>query len=222
MTNKVKALFNTWAGTERGERMAQGHDVLVKHILEMWKDDEVQNLLDVGCGNGRALQMAIEHGAKHVSGADISDNMIAQAQKNLSQGDFYNTPMQDLSCWQDDTFTHIISIEALYYLEQPIEGVKELRRVLRHSGKIAIAIDYYKESKGTHSWSDALGFELTLLSAQEWVDLFKSAGFDNVEASRIHRTEGVKRKEDFEASPFFTSYELYKDYVASGALLLSN
>ncbi len=219
--NQVKELFNTWAGTERGERMAQGHDVLVKHILEMWQGGEMQHLLDVGCGNGRALKMALEYGVQKVAGADLSDGMITEAKKNIPNGDFQNTPMQDLSYWEDDTFTHIISIEALYYLKEPLEGLKELRRVLQHNGKIAVAIDYYKESKGTHSWPDALGFELTLLSSDEWVQLFHEAGFEGVKASRIVRASYTKA-EDFIPSPYAPSYELYMDYIRSGALLLAN
>lgn len=222
MVNQVKELFNSWAGTERGEKMAKGHDVLVSHILDLWRGEEIGTLLDVGCGNGRALMMAKAAGAKHLIGVDMSDKMIATAQQNIPEAQLYNTPMQDLNMLEDNSSSHIISIEALYYLSNPIDGLKELRRVLKSDGKIAVAIDYYKESKGTHSWSAALGFDLSLLSADEWVGLFQQAGFKNVSASRILRTETIKTQEEFEPSTFFTSYELYQDYIASGALLLSN
>ncbi|MEZ5015794.1 MAG: class I SAM-dependent methyltransferase [Flavipsychrobacter sp.] len=222
MANKVKELFNSWAGAERGERMAAGHDVLVEHILQLWKGDDIEALLDVGCGNGRALTLAKAIGAKHLIGVDLSDKMIETAKQNLPEAQFYNTPMQELHMLADNSCSHIMSIEALYYLQQPIDGLKELSRVLMPDGKIAIAIDFYKESIGTHSWSAALGFELSLLSADEWVALFHEAGFKGVTASRIHRTENIKTEEAFDPSPFFTSYAMYQDYINAGALLLSN
>lgn len=222
MSASVKQLFDSWAGTERGERMAKGHDVLVEQILNKWRNNNITSLLDAGCGNGRALQMAKERGAQQLSGIDLSDKMIAEAKRNLPEATLYVTPMQDLSMWEDDTFSHIMSVEALYYLTNPLEGLKELRRVLKPDGRIAVAIDYYKESKGTHSWSDALNFDMTLYSERTWVELFKEAGFEDIASSRILRMENLRSEDEFEPSPFFPSYELYQDYIASGALLLAN
>lgn len=222
MSESVKQLFDSWAGTERGERMAKGHDVLVEDILNRWRNNDIKNILDAGCGNGRALMMAKDRGAKQLAGIDLSDKMIAEAKQNLPEASLHVAQMQDLSMWEDDTFSHIMSVEALYYLSDPLKGLQELRRVLKPNGRIAVAIDYYKESKGTHSWSEALNFDLTLYSERTWVELFKEAGFEDVSSSRILRMENIKPEDEFEPSPFFPSYELYQDYIASGALLLAN
>lgn len=222
MAKEIKELFDSWAGTKRGERMATGHDVLVNHILYNWKNDDIESILDAGCGNGRALWLAKQEGAKKLSGVDLSDKMIAEAQKNLPEADLHVGPMQELSFWNDDTFSHIISIEAINYLANPLDALKELHRVLRSDGKIAIAIDYYKESKGVHAWGDAMPFDMQLLSEQGWVELFKQAGFEGVSASRILRLDSGKTKEEFEPSEFFPNYELYAAYIKDGALLLAN
>lgn len=222
MVDSIKELFNSWAGTERGERMATGHDVLVKQIFVKWRNEDIPFILDAGCGNGRALMTAKEKGAQKLAGIDVSEQMIVEAKKNLPEAELYVTPMQELKMWGDDTFSHIMSIEALYYLQDPLEGLKELRRVLKPDGKIAVAIDYYGESKGSHSWADALPFDITLLNEREWVALFKEAGFDDIASSRILRMEHIKTEEEFEPSSFFPNYEAYQDYIASGALLLSN
>lgn len=220
--NKVKQLFDSWAGTKRGEQMATGHDVLVKHILKMWDGDDMQNVLDVGCGNGRALAMAYEAGASNLSGIDLSENMIEEARKLLPNADLQVGTMENLSHWKEGAFSHVLSIEAIYYLADPLMALQEIHRVLRPDGKLAIAIDYYTESKASHVWKDALGFDITMLSEQEWVDLCHDAGIKGVKASRIKRTEGIKTKDKFEVSAFFPAYELYEDYIASGALLLAN
>lgn len=222
MAKDVKGLFDTWAGTERGERMASGHDVLVLHILDMWHNDTIESILDAGCGNGRALWLAKQAGAKKLTGVDMSDKMISEAKRNLPEADLHVGGMEDLNKWQENAFSHIMSIEAIYYLDNPLAALKEFRRVLNDSGKIAIAIDYYGESKGTHAWSSAMPFDIQLLSEKEWLSLIQQAGFNDVSASRIIRTENIKTKEEFEPSDFFPSYEMYEAYIADGALLLSN
>lgn len=222
MMNKVQQVFDSWAGTERGERMATGHDVLVNHILNSWQGSNMSHLLDAGCGNGRALMMAKKQGAQNFAGVDLSEKMIAEAKKNIPTGDFHQGSLDDLKWWTENTFSHIMSIEALYYLPNPLAGLNELARVLQPKGKIAVAIDYYQENEGTHSWQDAIALDLKLLSSAEWVALFQDAGFEGVQASRIKRNEKIQLEADFTPSAYFPNYDCYKKYTDEGALLLSN
>lgn len=218
----VKNIFDSWAGTERGERMAKGHDVLVSYILDQWDFLNVEKLLDIGCGNGRALVQAYKRGAEDLAGLDLSDNMIAEARKNIPEADLHTGSIEDMSVWQNETFSHILSVEALYYLDNPAKGIGEMRRILKHDGRIAVAIDYYKENVGTYSWADALGLKLQLLSEQDWAQLFTEAGFENIQLSRIIRNEHVLTQPEFEPSDYFPTYNDYKNYIAAGALLISN
>lgn len=220
--NNVQKLFDTWAGTERGENMAAGHDVLVSYILDMWDFRQVTRLLDAGCGNGRALMHAYKRGAENLAGIDMSKKMIAEAKKNIPEADLHSGSIDNLHMWQDDTFSHIISIEALYYLPDLPAGLKELCRVGQPDGKIAVAIDFYTENEGSHSWAEATGLSLQLLSSAEWIALFEEAGFNGVQASRIVRHENVKTEHEFVASPYFPDYATYLKYIQEGALLLTN
>lgn len=218
----VQKTFDTWAGTERGERMAAGHDTLVSYILDAWDFTEVTNLLDVGCGNGRGLMLAYKRGAQNLAGLDISKNMITEAKKNIPEADLHKGSIENMKMWNDNTFSHIMSIEALYYLDDPFAGLKELRRVLEPGGKIAVAIDYYAENTGTHSWADALGIDIVLQSEADWAKLFQKAGFVDISTSRIVRNEHVRTKPEFQPDDYFPNYDAYKKYIQEGALLLSN
>ena len=219
--NNISALFDSWAGVKRGEDMAKGHDELVEGVLRKWEFEPTDYLLDVGCGNGRALTLAKDHGAKHFAGIDASPGMIEQAQQNISPADLKVGSGEALP-WLENTFTHVISIEAFYYLENPLNGFKEIRRVLKPDGKIAVAIEFYQENKGSHVWQENLPFNIHLLSESAWKDLMEEAGFTDIKIERIVREKNVKDVANFNPTPFFPSYEIYLDYMQCGALMLSN
>lgn len=219
-TEKISSLFDEWAGKPRGESMAKGHDELVLDIYEGWDFNNVESVLDLGCGNGRALGMAKERGAKEISGLDLSENMVKTAKKNLPEGIFEQGSIEELP-FADNSFSHIMSIEALYYVGNLEKAFSEIARVLKPGGKFAMAIDYYEENIGSHVWKDCLGFDIHLLSGRKWLELLDKARIKGAEQSRIKRKE-FKSEEDFQPSNFFPSYKLYQKYQEAGALKLSN
>lgn len=215
---KVANLFDEWAGNQRGENMALGHDELVHHIYDSWNFSEHEKLLDVACGNGRALWLSKNYGVRNHAGIDISSKMIERAKQvlpdaDLSVGSAFPLP------WESSFFNKIISVEAAYYFENPQDVFKEFKRVLHPNGKIAIVIEYYKENIGSHAWQSQLPVKLNLLSENEWIELLKIAGFDDIQKERIVRNKNL---EGFSTSPYFPSIELYKEYVRQGALKLFN
>lgn len=215
----IAALFDSWAGEARGEQMARGHDELVAAIFELWSLDASSSVLDVACGNGRALSQARQRGVATLAGIDVSAGMAAQAQKNVATADIRTGAAEQLP-WEDGSFTHVLSVEAFYYLPDPLAGLKEIRRVLKPGGHVAIAIEFYAENKGSHVWADALPFDLTLLGEQAWRQLLIDAGFEEAHTKRIVRREPLKQEDDFKASPFFPTYALYQNYMEAGALMV--
>lgn len=219
-TEKVSHLFDDWAQSDRLERMAKGHTPLLKPLLQLWDFSKAQKVLDLGCGNGYALQFCLDQGAKEVAGVDIAPEMIKAAKKNLPQGDFHLAEIDKLP-WEDKSYTHILSVEAFYYLKDPMTGLKEARRVLKEEGKLAIIIEFFLENKGSHVWPESLGLDMALWSEQEWQEAAQRAGFPNAKTQRIHR-ETLKTKEEFVPSSSFPSYEQYLDYAGAGALMIYN
>ena len=213
-------LFNQWARSDRGRRMAIGHDQLVIPILNEISISKNTKLLDVGCGSGRALYKAVELGVSQVSGIDISREMIGYAQNLLNiNADLQVGSAVDLP-WEGEIFTDVISIEALYYLLDPIFALKEMYRVLIYNGTVSIAIDFYKESTGTHAWANAVPIQLLLLPESEWKEMFVNVGFREVKSRRIHRKSFLAENE-FTESEYYPTYSHYREYIAAGALWIS-
>jgi SAM-dependent methyltransferase len=90
-------------------------------MLPVFKDKRV---LDLGCGFGWHSQYAIEHGAKAVTGVDISEKMLKVAEeKTDSKISYMQMPIEDIS-FGENSFDAVISSLAFHYIES-FEGIAE-------------------------------------------------------------------------------------------------
>lgn len=213
---KTGQLFDEWAEAGRGESMAKGHRELVEALFELWPVKADSRVLDVGCGVGGALQQAAERGAKNLAGLDLSRAMIEAAKTRLPEADLQSGSAQALP-WPAAQFSHAFSIEALYYVHDPLAALKEMARVLKPGGQAAMVIEFFEDNAGSRGWSEHLPMAMHLWSQERWVKAFEEAGFENVQGRRIVR-EADEKEADFQASRWFPSFALYKDYVEAGAL----
>jgi arsenite methyltransferase len=180
--------FNRWAEAGRGDGMEQDHLPITLPVLEKMRLAPTDNILDVGCGTGwlaRRLARLAPEG--RVVGMDIADEMIRQARRasagfdNLLfvAGEVVGIP------WQPVFFSRVISVESAYYWPDPAVGIKEVFRVLQDGGSAWVLINYYRDNAHCHQWGDLLAVRTHLLFADEWVELFKAAGFSSVGHERI-------------------------------------
>jgi ubiquinone/menaquinone biosynthesis C-methylase UbiE len=111
-------------------------------LLDLCGLSSESRVLDVGCGSGTtAFQIAERYGAR-VTGIDISEVMISQAQKGTEQldikdlvefrvADVFSLP------FEDESFTTVIFQSVLIALDKNIESaMAEMRRVLTQGGII--------------------------------------------------------------------------------------
>ncbi|MDD2427548.1 MAG: class I SAM-dependent methyltransferase [Eubacteriales bacterium] len=94
---------------ERWNRRAAGFPALPDEkqincfaFLEQFMSLENIRLLDVGCGTGRYLLLALETGAEKVVGVEIADKMLEKAEKTLNEAG-WTTQSYDLvrSSWEE-------------------------------------------------------------------------------------------------------------------------
>jgi len=180
--------FNRWAEAGRGEGMEQDHLPITLPVLEKMRLSATDNVLDVGCGAGwlsRRLAKLVPEG--RVVGMDVSDEMIRRARRISVDAEnlmFVTGEVAEIP-WEPNFFSHAISVESSYYWPDPAAGVREIFRVLRPGGSAWILINYYRDNPHSHQWGPLLAVATHLLSAEEWCELFRAAGFASAAHERV-------------------------------------
>ncbi len=115
---------------------------LRRSVASMILPDE--KVIDVACGTG-ALSLAMARHAGHVTGIDLSEEMISTARRTAQKRQSSNVTFvlldaTDLSCYSDNSFDVAVSTLAMHQFD-PETGVKVLMEMRRISKRIIIA-DY--------------------------------------------------------------------------------
>ena len=134
------------------------------------------SLLDVGCAKGFMLKDFAEAiPGMTVAGIDVSDYAIANAVEGMEHS-VQVADARDLP-FEDDSFDLVVSVNTIHNLER-VEVVDSLREIQRVSRRWSfVVVDAYRdatEKDRIDAWNLTA---LTVLSTDDWVDLFREAGY---------------------------------------------
>lgn len=115
-----------------------------------------QDLLDVGCGPGTiTLDLAKRIAPGRAVGIDFSADVIATARENLHSSGATNAVFDVGSTYElnfaDSSFDVVFAHQVLQHLHDPVSALREMRRVLKDGGLLAIRDSDY----GAFTWAPA-------------------------------------------------------------------
>jgi len=124
------------AGTDE-----HGRELVVDHAVT-----EADNVLDAGAGTGSTALLAARRTGPdgHVTLFDLSERMLAKAEEKferaglLDRATFVTGDVLDMP-FPDDRFDVVLSTYSACPLYDPVEGVREMYRVLRPGGGLGVA-----------------------------------------------------------------------------------
>lgn len=94
------------------------------------------SILDVGCGTGANLKMLAAYGK--AEGVDISPQAVEFCRQrgldSVKLGAAENLP------YDDDSFELVTALDVIEHLDDDVDGLREMRRVLRHDGRILLFV----------------------------------------------------------------------------------
>ena len=189
MENAVN-LFNTWAKKGKDIKMANSHEPSTNSMLSIVSKNNFKkfSFLDAGCGNGKVVR-SVREGLDCIYsvGVDGAQEMINNARRLDYANNYFCSEL--LEWIPGKKFDVVFSMEVFYYfkdLNLLFEHV--VSRWLNTQSMLIIGVDFFLENKASHSWPSDLGVEMTLLSKNEWLAMFKKYGFSNCEAVIVNET----------------------------------
>jgi arsenite methyltransferase len=174
---KPSGLFGSWIVAPMLNFANTGLVSTTVELLEPKPDDAV---LDIGFGGGAslwAMARKLPHGK--ITGVDYSHDMVDNATRLIQQkrlrsrvsvrwGDVADLP------FRAGTFDRIITINSLYYWPDLMAGLREMARVLKRHGRVAVGFHSPQGLRPfTSGWDNFVLYE-----PQELADLMPDAGFE--------------------------------------------
>ncbi|MCC3862153.1 ArsR/SmtB family transcription factor [Pseudemcibacter aquimaris] len=145
-----------------------------EYLLKVTKDMQIEEMLDVGTGTGRMLELFSQNATSGV-GIDLSREMLAIARSHLEQksinhmqvrqGDMYDLALPD------QAMDLVIFHQVLHFADDPLAAIKETARILRPNGRVVI-VDFlpHKIEKLREEYAHRrLGFSKS--EVQDWCSL---------------------------------------------------
>jgi tRNA (uracil-5-)-methyltransferase TRM9 len=153
------------------------------------------SVLDIGCGNGRFLEEAINKNFQHKAYLWIDNSvwMIIEARKLHPNNDFEVIWMQDLS-QISETFDSLLFLASFHHIEtraERIQVLKDAKQIVQPNGRIYLTnwnlLDQPRYKQG-HRWNGDFDIKIGAFSryyhgftTQELVDIFRETGYKIIE-----------------------------------------
>lgn len=151
-------------------------------LLELERND---NLLEIGFGNGQFIKdMCRRIDPGHYSGIDISDTMIKYAKrknKSLVRSGKVSLIKSNANKlpFENDTFNKVLTINTIYFWDDPKGVMEEVKRVLRPKGRFVVSFN----PKETMEGSEYVKEKFNLYNKEQVEHLFKHSGFTVVSST---------------------------------------
>lgn len=193
----VKRARAEWAAAyfrrnaERWDNIRSLHvdDAEVEQALKsLLAEGEMRNLLDIGTGTGRILEV-FGASVESAVGVDLSHEMLAVARANLDRANLHNCQVRHGDMYHlplaDHTFDAVTIHLVLHYAEEPALAISEAARMLRPGGQLVVVdfVTHNEEILRTEHGHQRLGFDDTELAS--W---FAAAGLESEPAVRLPGT----------------------------------
>ena len=182
----LPALFEQWAG-----RMADAAPIQAGDCV-----------LDVACGTGVLAREAVKRSgqASQVTGLDVNEGMLAVAKRKFPEITWKQGRAEALP-FENGSFDVAVSQFGLMFFEDRQAAIKEMTRVLRSGGRLAVAVwDSLEHTPGYAAMAellrqmfgeqaaDALRAPYALGNAEQLRDLFHEAGLPQTQVMTVAGT----------------------------------
>jgi ubiquinone/menaquinone biosynthesis C-methylase UbiE len=146
------------------------------------------DVLEVGCGEGRGIDLLMEK-AKSYTAIDKIEPVVKKLQEKYPSGKFLSGNIPPLTSFADNSFDCVISFQVIEHIEDDHLFLKEINRVLRQGGTAWITTPNRPLSLSRNPW------HVREYTSSELTDLAKKY-FAQVEMKGIAGNEKIMQYYD--------------------------
>ncbi|MFD1319059.1 class I SAM-dependent methyltransferase [Loigolactobacillus zhaoyuanensis] len=160
-------------------------------LQKLLPDFTGKTVLDLGCGYGWHCIYAAEHGAKAVTGVDLSAQMLQVARQKTTAA---NVTYQQADIAQVDfpenTFDVVLSSLAFHYLESFTEIAQAVHHYLKPNGKFIFSVEHpIFTAAGTQDWVYDANGKIKYFPVDRYFDEGqRTANFLGTPVTKYHHT----------------------------------
>lgn len=185
--------YSTYFGTKFPVDLTKISRPYGRHIIKScFPINKDARILDMGCGKGGFIQVALEYGYSNILGVDVSDEDVSFAHEmgihQVKQGEI----VEYLNLTESETFDVVLYLDVIEHFIRPeiLTILKESYRILKPGGVIIIHVP------------NAEGF---FGSRIRYSDITHEQAFTSKSLSQILTYSGFKSFKCFEDKPLFHS-----------------
>ena len=149
----------------------------LKRMLDLRPSD---HLLDVGSGDGFWTARFAAHSAR-VMGLEPDERMLTLARTLYQRPNVeYIQGSAESIPYPNGTFDKVVSVSCLEHFNDPLQGLREMARVLKPGGRLAISVDSLLAQNSPLSfreWHARRHFVTHYFNQEELLGMMKSVGF---------------------------------------------
>jgi len=175
--------------------MGQYSEPLAARFADLAQVHRDQRVLDVGCGPGALTAELVNRvGAESVSAVEPSASFAAAVRERLPGVDVRRSAAEQLP-FPDGTFDITLAQLVVHFMDDPVQGLREMRRVTRPGGTVAACVWDHAGDHGPLAafWSavrelnPAAAGESDLAGVREGhlASLFTQAGLGSTQAATL-------------------------------------
>lgn len=167
--------------------MNKSHFELTGWGLEKININPQDIILDIGCGGGRTVNrlasiakegkvFGIDYSMDCVKWSkDYNEELIKDGRLEIIHASVEKIP------FEDNKFDVISAVETIYFWPDLVQNLKEVKRVLKPSGKLIIICEMYSSEKFKERNDEFVSVSnMKIYTPEELKDIVKMAGYSNI------------------------------------------
>ncbi|HJP18137.1 MAG TPA: methyltransferase domain-containing protein [Nitrospinota bacterium] len=120
-----------------------------KHVIEQMNIRPDDKILDVGVGTGLALPLYPDY--CHVTGIDLSEEMLKKAHKKVKKHYLKNVTLKQMDAmnlqFNNNTFDQVIATFVISVVPDPVKVISEMKRVCKKNCNLIIINHFQSNNK---------------------------------------------------------------------------